>query len=164
MVEEIEYEDGSTKTEPLSKKARGRKLMDQKANSVADISKILSSIGQPVGDEIGLLVDGKRGRWEEYKAVNEGVEEVTKKRWAQGAKNVVVEVRWRDLLNAEFASGWPPNVIHDVLEGGGVESVYGEAVKAAEAARAERQEKKRLENQAKLESAVENKPEEQAIV
>jgi hypothetical protein len=56
---------------------------------------------------------------------------------------VVVEVRWRDLCDAEYAETWEGNVIHDVLEGGSVESTYGEAV-AAEAARAQAEEKKRV--------------------
>jgi hypothetical protein len=115
MTEEIEYEDGTVKLQPLSRKGRGWKLVDQKANSVADMAEVLGRIGTVMGEEIGLRV----------KDEGEG-------------KNVVVEVRWKDLLDAEFAHTWSENVIHDVLEGGRVESAYGEAVKAAEDATATR--------------------------
>jgi hypothetical protein len=145
MMEEIEYEDGTSKIEPLSRKGRGRKLMDQKANSVADIASILGSIGGPLGDGVGLRVEGKRGRCEEEKTISGERKEVVERKWVPGEeKSVVVEVRWKDLLDAEFARTWSENVIHDVLEGGSVESTYGEAVKAAEDARAAREENKRL--------------------
>lgn len=128
MVEEIEYEDGTSKIEVLSKKARGRKLMDQKANSVADMAAVLG--------EVGMETEG-----EEKKEIEEG---------EQGGEEVVVEVRWRDLTDAEFARTWPDNVLHDVLEGGNVESAYGEAIKAAEA---------KLVSEAETAVATEKKPE-----
>jgi hypothetical protein len=128
MVEEIEYEDGTSKIEVLSKKARGRKLMDQKANSVADMAAVLG--------EVGMETEG-----EEKKEIEEG---------EQGGDEVVVEVRWRDLTDAEFARTWPDNVLHDVLEGGNVESAYGEAIKAAEA---------KLASEAETAVATEKKPE-----
>lgn len=93
--------------------------MDQKANSVADMAAVLADISPPGGGDAidgGMMVsEGKKG------------------------SDVVVEVRWRDLLDAEFARTWPENVIHDVLEGGSVESAYGAAVKAAEETRAARE-------------------------
>lgn len=56
----------------LSQKARGRKLCDQKANSVADMAAALK---------------GKQA-----------------------------EVKWSDLLDAEFAESWPEGVVHSRLE------------------------------------------------
>ena len=106
--------------------------MDQKANSVADIAHVLGNIGSAKGDEIGLVVAGKRGRWEDTKEFDRKGKVV--KKWVPHPemKEVVVEVRWRDLQDAEFAETWEGNVIHDVLEGGRLESTYGEAIEAAE--------------------------------
>lgn len=132
MVESISYTDGTSQIKSLTRKERGRKLMDQKANSVADIAHVLGNIGSAKGDEIGLVVAGKRGRWEDTKEFDRKGKVV--KKWVPHPemKEVVVEVRWRDLQDAEFAETWEGNVIHDVLEGGRLESTYGEAIEAAE--------------------------------
>jgi hypothetical protein len=122
MVEEIEDEDGKLKFKPLSKKDRGRKLMDQKANSVADMAVVLGDLGAE-GDGGGIVAEGKgKGKEGEVKQ----------------AENVVVEVRWKDLLDAEFARTWTDNVIHDSLGNGSVESAYGAAAEATADARAAR--------------------------
>jgi hypothetical protein len=63
--------------------------MDQKANTVADIASVLAKIGTEEGKEIGLVAP---------------------------LENVEVEVRWTNLLDAEFAPTWSDNVIHDRLE------------------------------------------------
>ena len=137
MFEEVTYNDGSTEIEMLSRKARGRKLMDQKANSVADIAHVLGSIGTAKGDGVGLAVEGKKGVWEEEEGVDKLGKSIVRRKWVPNpeAEKVVVEVRWRDLLDAEYAETWKGNVIHDMLERGGVESTYGDAVRAAEEAK-----------------------------
>ena len=101
MVREVEYEDGSSRVEALSRRERGRKLMDQKANSVADMAVVLGGEGGEDGGE------------------REG--------------GVVVEVRWKDLLDAEFAETWPSTVVHDSLDGGSAGSAYGGLVQDGEA-------------------------------
>ncbi|PQE03009.1 transcriptional regulation of mitochondrial recombination domain-containing protein [Rutstroemia sp. NJR-2017a BVV2] len=73
---------------PLNRILRGRKLNDQKANSVADIAAVLESIREG-NEKIGL------------KGIGEG-------------KNV--EVKWRDLNDAEWAEKWSEAVVHDVWE------------------------------------------------
>lgn len=80
----------------ISRKERGRKLCDQKANSVADIAAVLGKIGTPEGEEIGLKNFDPKG---------EG-----------SAEEPQVEVKWSDLLDAQFAESWSQNVIHDKLE------------------------------------------------
>jgi hypothetical protein len=80
----------------ITRKERGRKLCDQKANSVADIAAVLGKIGTPEGEEIGLKgleVEGDGS-----------------------AAAAQVEVKWSDLLDAQFAESWSENVIHDKLE------------------------------------------------
>jgi hypothetical protein len=80
----------------ISRKERGRKICDQKANSVADIATVLGKIGTPEGEAIGLKgFDGER----------EVAAELPK-----------VEVKWADLIDAHFAGTWSENVIHDKLE------------------------------------------------
>ena len=66
--------------------------MDQKANSVADIAVVLGKVGRPEGDEIGL--NGK----------------------TEGGEVPKVEIKWIDLLDAQFAETWTDNVVHDQLE------------------------------------------------
>jgi hypothetical protein len=83
--------DGKKKL--TQKKKRGRKIMDQKANSVADIAAVLGKIGTKKGDAIGL------------KGVMEGREDAHR-----------VEIRWSDMLDAEFAETWSENVVHDTLD------------------------------------------------
>jgi hypothetical protein len=80
----------------ISRKERGRKICDQKANSVADIATVLGKIGTPEGEAIGL-----KGFEEEREAA---------------AELPKVEVKWADLRDAHFAGTWPENVIHDKLE------------------------------------------------
>jgi hypothetical protein len=80
----------------ISRKERGRKICDQKANSVADIATVLGKIGTPEGEAIGL-----KGFEEEREAA---------------AELPKVEVKWADLIDAHFAGTWPENVIHDKLE------------------------------------------------
>jgi hypothetical protein len=76
------------------KKTRGRKICDQKANSVADIAAVLGRLDlQESGDEVKKKGIGLEG---------EGT----------GQK---VEVLWNDLNDAEFAETWTENVEHGVL-------------------------------------------------
>lgn len=74
----------------LSKKLRGRKLCDQRANSIADISATLAKVSK------AEKTDGDK--------LEDGVDEIT------------TTVRWSDILDAEYASGWPQTVVHDTWE------------------------------------------------
>ena len=117
MVEEEEDgDDGKVRLRPLGRRERGRKLMDQKANSVADMAAVLGVLG----------AEGEGGEGKGKRAEGE----------VKQVENVVVEIRWKDLLDAEFARTWTDNVIHDSLENGSVESTYGTAAEATEVARA----------------------------
>jgi hypothetical protein len=74
----------------LTRKQRGRKLCDQKANSVADISAVLGMLGTPAGEEIGLK--------------------------AMETEGEQVEVKWSHIVDAHFARSWSRNVVHDKLQ------------------------------------------------
>ena len=85
----------------MSTKSRGRVLMDQKANTVADLAAVLLQQERPVVEKAG----GRAGR----KKLKGGAE-----------PNVLgtvegVRIRWAHLLDAEFAATWPEAVVHDVL-------------------------------------------------
>jgi hypothetical protein len=78
----------------LPKAQTGRRICDQKANSVADMAAVLSRLSlkegqEEEGNKIGLIGEGT------------------------GEK---VEVLWRDLKDAEFAETWSENVEHGLLE------------------------------------------------
>jgi len=73
------------KGQPLKRRLRGRKLCDQRANSIADIAAALAKVTRPreaAGEEPA--------------------------REAVGAT-----VRWSDIFDAEFAESWPETVVHD---------------------------------------------------
>lgn len=99
-----------------SKKKRGKILMDQKANSIADLAAVLAlqkqGPSQDHVEEANRRADrvrlqkgrGKKAwRWKNPEGpVQGGVEGV--------------KVRWVNLLDAEFAAEWPEEVVHDGLE------------------------------------------------
>jgi hypothetical protein len=118
MTEEIEFENGKVRTQQLTKKKRGRKLMDQKANSVADMACVLGAIGtdKPWGTK--------------------GMED--------SGEGTVVEIRWGNVADAEFAETWSGEVLHDVLPRGR-DVAYGEIIAAIEAERARRRAKREAE-------------------
>lgn len=76
------------------RKMTGRKLMDQKPNSVADMAFVLGrlaavEVGTEKGTRLGLQGEGT------------------------GAP---VEVLWNDLLDAEYAETWSGNVVHGLMQ------------------------------------------------
>jgi hypothetical protein len=85
----------------LSRKERGRLLMNQRSNAVADMAAALQLVvgGVPTGKTEG-----------EVKAVD-GETEVKPH---TGEPKVIV--KWTDLLDAEFAASWPDTVAHDIWE------------------------------------------------
>lgn len=87
-----EIEEGLRK-ERENFKVRGRKIQDQRANSVADIAAVLERLGEG-GKEM-----------EEHRPIGLKVEEP-----------LDVTVLWRDVHDAEFAPTWSSNVEHGELE------------------------------------------------
>jgi Transcriptional regulation of mitochondrial recombination len=74
----------------LRRRERGRKICDQKANSVADMSAALKNV---------TARENVKG---EEKAVVEPV--------------VTAKISWADILDAEFAESWPETVVHGKWE------------------------------------------------
>lgn len=77
------------------KNLRGRKLQDQKANSVADIAAVLGAVGTRKGTAIGL------------KSTAEGISDESARQ---------IQIRWNDPLDAEFAKKWSGNVTHEQMD------------------------------------------------
>ena len=102
----------------MTTKKRGKVLMDQKANSVADLAAVL--LQQQKGPRKGRVERAERRikRVENLKMhLGEGrvgKQPVDLGRELTGTEGVVV--RWADPLDAEFAETWPAEVMHEVLE------------------------------------------------
>lgn len=119
----------------ISRIELGRKLCDQKANSVADIATVLNKIGTPEGKEIGLKAFSSEA--------------------AEGSETVPqVEVKWSELVDAQFAESWSDNVIHDKLSW--EKHVKEMKARNSELRRATSRENKRLHRELKAESNREN--------
>jgi hypothetical protein len=102
-LHELQWDDSLMKDEEgkfIAKKKRGRQISNQKANSIADIAAVLGKIGTAEREEIGLT-----GTVEETSGESEETEDLTK-----------VEVKWVNMLDAEFAETWSDNVVHDKLD------------------------------------------------
>ncbi|KAL8705683.1 MAG: hypothetical protein Q9201_001203 [Fulgogasparrea decipioides] len=99
----------------LPKKKRGKMLMDQKANSIADIARILYLQKKGLTNEQVKNAKMRKERVERLKA--KGKKSMRRrdpqKPQSGGVKGVVI--RWANLLDAEFAKSWPEKVVHDGL-------------------------------------------------
>jgi hypothetical protein len=91
--------DPETK-KPLSRKLRGRKLCDQKANSIADLAAALKKVTVT-----------------ETQAAEQEKEGAEKQEGLLGLEDKVT-VQWADLYDAEFAKEWPSTVVHDQMAAG----------------------------------------------
>lgn len=92
---------------PLTRIERGRRLCDQKANSVADIAAALSAVTlkrevREVEVEVEREVEGGK------KVVEKELREM---KVLEPLVNATVQ--WNDILDAEFAAHWPKTVVHD---------------------------------------------------
>ncbi len=102
----------------MSTKERGRVLMDQKANSVADLAAVLLQQESGPGQEKVERSERRRARVEELKR-RKGEAKVKKapldvvKEFGAGVEGV--RVFWANLLDAEFAKTWPKGVEHGDL-------------------------------------------------
>lgn len=102
----------------MSTKERGRVLMDQKANSVADLAAVLLQQEAGPGKERVERSERRRVRVEKLKK-RKGEGKVKKapidveKEFGKGVEGVMVF--WANVLDAEFAKTWPQGVVHGDL-------------------------------------------------
>jgi hypothetical protein len=83
----------------LRRRERGRKLCDQKANSVADMAAALKNV--TMREVVKEVVQADGGSKAEKKVVEPVVS---------------AKISWADILDAEFAESWPETVVHDKWE------------------------------------------------
>ena len=102
----------------MSTKDRGRVLMDQKANSVADLAAVLLQQESGPDEKMVERSERRRARVEQLKK-RKGEKKVKKapidarKEFGMGVEGV--RVFWANLLDAEFAETWPKGVEHGDL-------------------------------------------------
>lgn len=102
----------------MSTKERGRVLMDQKANSVADLAAVLLEQESGPDQKMVERSELRRARVEQLKK-RKGEAKVKKapidvrKEFGAGVEGV--RVFWANLLDAEFAKTWPKGVEHGDL-------------------------------------------------
>lgn len=95
----------------MGRKGRAKVLMDQKANSVADMAAVLLG-QQKEGERLQEEGEGGKGKGARRKGevVKKGDEEGREGRGVQG-----VRIAWSNVLDAQFAQTWPASVVHGDL-------------------------------------------------
>lgn len=100
----------------LDKKKRGKVLMNQKANSVADLAAVLLQQERPPTAE-QIEISERKINYKIWLRKRNGNQKVRGNPVpAQELSGVEgVRVRWANKLDAEFAKTWPRAVVHDEL-------------------------------------------------
>lgn len=125
MLHEMSYpldiiteKEGKWKGSLLPKKRRGKVLMDQKANSVADLAAVLQL--QEIGPSEERIVNAERRRRRVETLKKQKGEDQVKKAPVDVASEMRgvegVTVRWANGLDSGFAETWPEAVRHMGLE------------------------------------------------
>ena len=102
----------------MPKKRRGKVLMNQKANSIADLAAVLQLQEKGPSEERIQSAERRRRRVETLKK-QKGEDKVKKAPIDVAAELRGVEgvkVRWANPSDAEFAEAWPERVVHGGLE------------------------------------------------
>ena len=110
--------EGKWKGSLLPKKRRGKVLMNQKANSIADLAAVLELQESGPSDDRILKAVMRRRKVETLKR-QKGDDKVRKApidvaREMGGVAGV--SIRWANALDKEFAEAWPEGVYHGDLE------------------------------------------------
>ena len=112
----ITEKEGTHKGQLMGTKKRGKVLMDQKANTVADLAAV-------------LLQQERGPTTKQIERSNRRLRRVWKMTCAKGADKVKLKpvpaeelggtegviVRWANILDAEYAETWPVDVMHHTL-------------------------------------------------
>ncbi|KAH0544360.1 hypothetical protein FGG08_001501 [Glutinoglossum americanum] len=103
----------------LGKKARGKILMNQKENSVADIAAVLmgqeGDLEKALKEREALHVKGDKRPMPKRGIIKKSQKLEAKIAELERAKTEPVNIKWANILDAEFAESWPERVIHDGL-------------------------------------------------
>lgn len=117
-LEDITEKEGKFAGQLYPTKMRGRVLMNQKANSVADLAAVLWQ--QEIGPSEDRVANAERRMKRTERLKRQKGESKVKKnpldveKELQGVEGVYV--RWADVLDAEYAETWPEGVVHDRLQ------------------------------------------------
>jgi hypothetical protein len=115
---DITEKEGKHKGSLLPTKKRGKVLMNQKANSIADMAAVLLQQEQGPTEQKILNAERRIKKPATSKRLKgeDKVEKAPVNVLAEmgGVKGVMV--RWADMLDAEYAETWPEAVVHDALE------------------------------------------------
>lgn len=117
-LEIITETEGKWRGSLMPKKKRGKVLMDQKANSVADLAAVLQL--QELGPSHERIANAERRRRRVETLKRQKGEDNVKKAPLDVASEMGgvegVKVRWANMLDLEFANAWPEGVVHGGLE------------------------------------------------
>lgn len=111
----------------MSTKKRGKVLMNQKANSVADMAAVL------LMQEKGPTQEQLEERQKRYSRITRLKAQGKKKLRRSHPQEVEtggvkgVTIRWADLRDTEFAETWPQEVVHEGLKISGYTAAWPEA-------------------------------------
>ena len=116
-LEDITEKSGKHAGTLYPTKKRGRILMNQKANSIADLAAVLlqqergPSEDRVRNAETRMMIVEKLKKQKGDSKVKKKPLDVRKE--LEGVEGVCV--RWADMLDAEYAATWPQDVVHDEL-------------------------------------------------
>ncbi|KAL8712108.1 MAG: hypothetical protein Q9220_003542 [cf. Caloplaca sp. 1 TL-2023] len=111
----ITQTEGPHKGQLHSTKKRGKILMDQKANSIADLAEVLRLQKEGPSKRVIKVAEKRLNKVSMQK--NRGKKSLSRRDPQEPEKPGVegVTVRWANLLDADFAEEWPEPVIHSGL-------------------------------------------------
>ena len=103
----------------MNTKERGAVLMDQKANSVADLAAVLLQDEKGPSEERAAHKERSKRYWDlvNRQKVKAG-KPPTRKHINLSLGPIVneVRIRWADIMDAQYAEAWPQSVVHHSLE------------------------------------------------
>ena len=103
----------------MKTKQRGKVLMDQKANSVADLAAVLLQDEEGPTEESMKHKERSKRFWDRVNRQKiEAGKPPTQKQPNLSLGPIVsgVKIRWANIMDAHYAERWPGSVVHHTLE------------------------------------------------
>lgn len=153
-LEIITEKEGPHKGQLMGTKKRGKVLMNQKANTVADLAAVL--LQQDRAPTTEQMERSKRRlklveRMKKQKGANKVKKKPVPATELSGTDGVMV--RWANILDAEYAETWPAAVVHNLLAQSRYTAAFPLAEEATSSATLER-----LETEAEAEDSDTEQP------
>ena len=115
----ITIKEGEHAGKLMKTRQRGKVLMDQKANSVADLAAVLLQDEQGPTEESAKHKERSKRFWDRVNRQKvEAGKTPTQKRPNLSLGPIVdeVRIRWANIMDAHYAEKWPESVVHHTLE------------------------------------------------